>query len=155
MIIIVLLGAVTFFLVSQSYPAFIASNETIQSEVGFTRGMSFWQFAGAALFGTVLGAHRAMRGHAIRDWDCPVHLSLRSAPLCQALGYVIDLLAAIPSVVFGLWGMHTLEPVIRPIFAWISDVLTPVMEWWVTSVPGMGYMVSKAINTSILIKSPT
>ena len=55
-VIIALLGAVTFFLVSQSYPAFLASNATVQAQVGFTRGLSFWSFAAAALFGTVLSA---------------------------------------------------------------------------------------------------
>ena len=103
--------------------------------------MSFWQFAGAALFGTVLSALIALCVATPFAIGIALFIS-HYAPrrFAGALGYVIDLLAAIPSVVFGLWGMHTLEPVIRPIFAWISDVLTPVMEWWVTSVPGMGYM---------------
>ena len=43
-------------------------------------------------------------------------------------------------MVFGLWGMYTLEPIIRPIFAWISGVLTPLLEWWVAYVPGMGWL---------------
>lgn len=30
--------------------------------------------------------------------------------LAQGLGYVIDLLAAVPSVVFGLWGINVLAP---------------------------------------------
>ncbi|MDN6486085.1 phosphate ABC transporter permease subunit PstC [Ancrocorticia populi] len=140
-IIILLLGAVTFFLVSQSYPAFIASDETVQSEVGFTRGMSFWQFAGAALFGTVLSATIALLVATPFAIGIALFIS-HFAPrrFAGALGYVVDLLAAIPSVVFGLWGMNTLEPVIRPIFAWISDILTPAMEWWVGNIPGMGYM---------------
>ncbi|MGO1591954.1 MAG: phosphate ABC transporter permease subunit PstC [Ancrocorticia sp.] len=140
-LIILLLGAVAFFLISQSYPAFVASDETVQAEVGFTRGMSFWQFAGAALFGTVLSALIALT--VATPFAIAIALFISHyAPrrFSGVLGYVIDLLAAIPSVVFGLWGMHTLEPVIRPIFAWISDILTPVLEWWVRSVPGMGYM---------------
>lgn len=140
-VIIILLGAVTFFLVSQSYPAFMASNETLQSEVGFTRGMSFWQFAGAALFGTVISALIALMVATPFAIGIALFIShYAQRRFAGALGYVIDLLAAIPSVVFGLWGMHTLEPLIRPVFAWISDVLTPPLEWWVTSVPGMGYM---------------
>ena len=34
--------------------------------------------------------------------------------LAQGLGYVIDLLAAVPSVVFGLWGINTLAPADAP-----------------------------------------
>ena len=30
--------------------------------------------------------------------------------LAQGLGYVIDLLAAVPSIVFGLWGVGVLAP---------------------------------------------
>ncbi len=142
-VIILLLGAVTFFLVSQSYPAFLASNETVQSEVGFTRGMSFWQFAAAALFGTVLSALIALVVATPFAIGIALFIS-HYAPrrFASGLGYIIDLLAAIPSVVFGLWGMYTLEPVIRPIFSWISGVLTPVLEWWVEHVPGMGWMAA-------------
>jgi len=140
-IIILLLGAVAFFLVSQSYPAFVASKETIQTEIGFSKGMSFWQFAGAALFGTVLSAVIALVVAVPFSIAIALFIS-HYAPrkFASGLGYVIDLLAAIPSVVFGLWGMKTLEPIIRPIFTWISDILTPALQWWVDSVPGMGYM---------------
>lgn len=139
--IILLLGAVTFFLVSQSYPAFLASDETIQSQVGFTRGMSFWKFAAAALFGTVLSAVIALAIATPLAIGIALFIS-HYAPrkFASGIGYIIDLLAAIPSVVFGLWGMYTLEPIIRPIFAWISGVLTPLLKWWVAYVPGMGWM---------------
>lgn len=140
-IIILLLGAVAFFLVSQSYPAFMASNETIQSEVGFTKGMSFWQFAAAAIFGTVLSAVIALVIAVPFSIGIALFIShYASRRLASGLGYVVDLLAAIPSVVFGLWGMKTLEPAIRPIFMWISESLTPLLQWWVDDVPGMGYM---------------
>ena len=140
-LIIAMLGAVAFFLISQSYPAFLASNETIQSEVGFTKGMGFWKFAAAALFGTVLSSVIALAIAVPFAIGIALFIS-HYAPrrFASGFGYVIDLLAAIPSVVFGLWGMKTLEPIIRPIFVWISDVLTPVLQWWVDSVPGMGWL---------------
>ena len=34
---------------------------------------------------------------------------------------VIDLLAAIPSVVFGLWGILVLAPALVPVYGWIHD----------------------------------
>lgn len=43
--------------------------------------------------------------------------------LAQGLGYVIDLLAAIPSVVYGLWGALWLAPVLDPVFRWMTDFL--------------------------------
>ena len=37
------------------------------------------------------------------------------------LGYVIDLLAAIPSVVFGLWGALVLAGALQPFYVWLHD----------------------------------
>lgn len=36
---------------------------------------------------------------------------------------IIELLAAIPSVVYGLWGIFVLIPAIRPIANWLHDYL--------------------------------
>jgi phosphate transport system permease protein len=36
---------------------------------------------------------------------------------------VVDLLAAIPSVVFGLWGVLVVAPALVPIYSWLHDVL--------------------------------
>jgi phosphate transport system permease protein len=43
--------------------------------------------------------------------------------IAQALGYVIDLLAAVPSVVFGLWGIGVLAPTLQPFYQWLSSNL--------------------------------
>lgn len=39
----------------------------------------------------------------------------------QPLGSLIDLLAAVPSVIYGLWGIFVLIPLIRPLESWLSD----------------------------------
>ncbi|MEZ5145253.1 MAG: hypothetical protein R2726_22485 [Acidimicrobiales bacterium] len=46
--------------------------------------------------------------------------------------YVIDLLAAIPSVVYGLWGILVLAPAIQPFYADIADTVGtwPVLSWF-------------------------
>jgi phosphate transport system permease protein len=41
--------------------------------------------------------------------------------LASALGYVIDLLAAVPSVVFGLWGGRYLAGYLQPAHVWLHD----------------------------------
>ena len=43
--------------------------------------------------------------------------------LASALGYIIDLLAAVPSVVYGLWGMIVLAEFVQPFYAWLSQTL--------------------------------
>ncbi|HEY0399102.1 MAG TPA: phosphate ABC transporter permease subunit PstC, partial [Acidimicrobiia bacterium] len=46
--------------------------------------------------------------------------------LRQVTIYVIDMLAAVPSVVFGLWGLIVLAPWIVKIYDWIADTVDPV-----------------------------
>jgi phosphate transport system permease protein len=46
--------------------------------------------------------------------------------LRQLVIYVIDLLAAVPSVVFGLWGIVVLGPWIVRVYAWVADLVDPV-----------------------------
>jgi phosphate transport system permease protein len=41
--------------------------------------------------------------------------------IAQLLGYVIDLLAAVPSVVFGLWGIQVLAPAVQPFYVWLNE----------------------------------
>ena len=41
--------------------------------------------------------------------------------LAAGLGYLIDLLAAIPSVVYGLWGFMVLVPFIQPFYVWLES----------------------------------
>jgi phosphate transport system permease protein len=36
------------------------------------------------------------------------------------LGYIVDLLAAVPSVVFGLWGVLVLAPALTPFYVWLN-----------------------------------
>jgi phosphate transport system permease protein len=50
--------------------------------------------------------------------------------LRTALSYLVDLLAAIPSVVYGFWGIFALEPALRPVANGISNSLG--------KVPGIG-----------------
>ncbi|MGO4343794.1 PstC family ABC transporter permease, partial [Pedococcus sp. 2YAF34] len=38
----------------------------------------------------------------------------------QTLGYIIDLLAAVPSVVYGLWGIATLAVFVQPFYVWLG-----------------------------------
>jgi phosphate transport system permease protein len=43
--------------------------------------------------------------------------------LATPLGYLVDLLAAVPSVVYGLWRVFVLVPFLAPVWQWLSDHL--------------------------------
>ena len=49
------------------------------------------------------------------------HYSPRS--LARPFAYIVDLLAAVPSVVYGLWGITVLAPVLKPIAIWLNTNL--------------------------------
>jgi phosphate transport system permease protein len=41
--------------------------------------------------------------------------------LRRPLSYLVDLLAAVPSVVYGFWGIFALLPAIKPVGTWLAD----------------------------------
>jgi phosphate transport system permease protein len=43
--------------------------------------------------------------------------------LSRGFAYIIDLLAAVPSIIFGLWGILVLAPRLAPVSEWINDKL--------------------------------
>lgn len=43
--------------------------------------------------------------------------------LARPMAYAVDLLAAVPSIIFGLWGIFVLAPVIEPFSSWLQDKL--------------------------------
>ena len=43
--------------------------------------------------------------------------------LSGPLGYMVDLLAAVPSIIYGVWGLYVLAPVIKPFAVWLNDNL--------------------------------
>ncbi len=43
--------------------------------------------------------------------------------LVKPLGYLVDLLAAVPSIVYGLWGFMALGPALSGVYEWIAEHL--------------------------------
>ena len=105
------------FLVAQSIPALLADPAELKGEPG-----SFWEYVAPLAFGTVWAAFLALL------MALPISLGIALfisdyAPrrIAQGLGYIIDLLAAVPSVVFGLWGITVLAPAVTPLYTWLVD----------------------------------
>jgi phosphate transport system permease protein len=113
--ILVTLAAVAIFLVIQSIPALFADSEQASILPG-----NFWSYVGPLVFGTVWAATLALIMAVPLSLGVALFIS-HFAPrrLAQALGYVVDLLAAVPSVVFGLWGINVLAPAVQPIYTWL------------------------------------
>jgi phosphate transport system permease protein len=117
--ILVTLAAVALFLIIQSIPALVANHEDAS-----ILDTSFWSYVGPLVFGTVWAAALALLFAVPISIGIALFIS-HYAPrrLASVLGYIVDLLAAVPSVVFGLWGIGVLAPAVQPIYSWMVDNL--------------------------------
>jgi len=118
-LILVALAAVTIFLVAQALPAFTADPADVSKD-----GRGFWSFIVPLVFGTIWAAALAL----VMALPLAIGIALfisHYAPrrVALTLGYVVDLLAAVPSVVYGLWGITVLAPAMQPLYAGIVDSL--------------------------------
>lgn len=111
--------AVGTFLVLQSMPAI---NESAELNPGVEDAVSLVELTAPLVFGTVLAAVLALLIAAPIAVGISLFIShYASRKLAQPLGFMIDLLAAVPSVVFGLWGGVWLVPKLGPLFLWLNE----------------------------------
>lgn len=117
-VILVTLAAVAIFLTARGIPGITASPDEVK------HGTSFLNFVIPLIFGTLWAAALAL----VIATPIAVGVALfisHYAPRSFAgpIGYIIDLLAAVPSVVFGAWGMMTLAPALQGPFVWLEENL--------------------------------
>jgi|GEM_PF-90180 len=121
--ILVVLAAVAGFLIYEAWPAITAAPEDLQKVIGANAG-SLLGYIGPLVFGTLLSAIIALVVAVPLSVAIALFISHYSPRrLAGVIGYVIDLLAAIPSVVYGLWGALWLAPQLDPIFTWMTNSL--------------------------------
>ncbi len=143
-LILVTLAAVAVFLVVQALPALTATSEDASI---LARAGNFWAYVGPLVFGTIWAALLAL----IVAMPLAIGIALfisHYAPrrLASALGYVVDLLAAVPSVVFGLWGILVFAPAIQPVYSWLVDNLG-----WIPLFAGPVSSTGRTILTAALV----
>jgi phosphate transport system permease protein len=69
------------------------------------------------------------------------------------LAYMVDLLAAVPSIIYGVWGIYVLAPRLRPIAVWLNEHL----GWFFlfatgnASVSGGGSIFTAGIVLAVMI----
>ncbi|MGP9538548.1 phosphate ABC transporter permease subunit PstC [Brachybacterium sp. AOP43-C2-M15] len=119
LLIFLTLAAVAIFLTTESMPAVMAS-----SEFSGSGGFSLLETTLPLVFGTVLAAAIAL----VIAIPIAIGIALfisHFAPrrMAAGLGYMIDLLAAVPSVVYGLWGGIWLVPKLEPLYVILNSYL--------------------------------
>lgn len=141
LLVIVFLAGVGIFLTIKGLPALDAAPENLQDH------SSIFGLVGALLFGTVLAAVIAM----IIVTPLAIGLGLvisHYAPrrLAKPVGFLVDLLAAVPSVVFGLWGLFVLAPYLRPMHVWLVDNLG-----WIPIFSGPASGTARTLLTASIV----
>lgn len=120
--LLVVMASIGGFLVWRSIPALQANAANFLTETDWAPGADPPVFGIAALaWGTLVSSAIALTLATPVAVGIALFIS-HYAPrrLATGLGYVVDLLAAVPSVVIGLWGLIFLVPRILPLHEWLN-----------------------------------
>jgi phosphate transport system permease protein len=123
--LLVIIAAIAAFLVLKATDALSANTGSFLTTEEWFPNQDKPVFGVAALlFGTVLTAAVAM----IIAVPVAVGIALfitvyAPRQLAGPLAYIVDLLAAVPSVIYGLWGLVVLAPHMTGIQSWLTDYL--------------------------------
>lgn len=73
--------------------------------------------------------------------------------LAGPLSYAVDLLAAVPSIIYGVWGLHVLAPQLRPVAVWLNENLAWCFLFATgnASVAGGGTIFTAGIVLAVMI----
>lgn len=126
LLILMVLTAVALFLLFQTLPI-VGANKSQVSQVflDFTGGKAhdFLSYVAPMVFGTVLMSALALLLAFFVSIGIALFISHYAPPkMVPLLSGVVDLLAAIPSVIYGLWGGLVLVPSIYPFWKFISHI---------------------------------
>ncbi len=116
--ILALLAGVAVFLATEGWPALTASAAELPGKE------SFLDYVAPLAFGTVLAGALATVIAVPLAVAVALFITHIAPPrLALALGFLVDLLAAIPSIIYGLWGIFVLGPAAVPAMKWLEAKL--------------------------------
>ena len=139
--ILLALAGVAIFLTIEGIPAFTAGPSDLKG------ASSFVIYVWPLLFGTLLAAALALAMAVPLAIGVALTVS-HYAPrrLAVTIGYLVDLLAAVPSVIYGLWGGLFLGPKLVPVYEWLADNLS-----WIPFFKGPASTTGRTILTASIV----
>jgi len=139
-LILAALAGVAVFLTLEGAPAVTAPSERLGAD-------NIVVYVWPLLFGTLLAALLAILVAAPLSIALALVIS-HYAPrrVARPIGYVVDLLAAVPSVVYGLWGIEFFGPRLYPAYAWLAEHLG-----WLPFFEGPAAGTGRTILTASLV----
>lgn len=142
-LILVILVAVSVFLLAESIPAFTGD----PAENPILDGTSFVEYVWPLVFGTIWSSILALILATPLSIGIAIFISHYAPRRAAAvLGYIIDLLAAVPSVVFGLWGGIVLAGMVQPFYVWLNENLG-----WIPLFGGQVSATGRTILTAAIV----
>jgi phosphate transport system permease protein len=138
LLILLALAGVAIFLTTEGLPAFTAPSDALGGAANFVT------YVAPLVFGTLLAALLALLIATPLSLGVALVIS-HYAPrrLATPLGYLVDLLAAVPSVVYGLWGLAFLGVRLSPVYGWLEQHLG-----WVPLFAGPASTTGRTILTA-------
>jgi phosphate transport system permease protein len=116
--ILAVLAGVAIFLLIEAFPAITASSADLPE------GKSLIAYIAPLAFGTVMAGVLAIIIAVPLAIAVALFIShIAPRRLAQPLSYIVDLLAAIPSIVYGLWGIFVLGPSAVGLMEWLENHL--------------------------------
>lgn len=141
LVIMLALAGVAVFLTLEGLPAIDAP----PGKLGGAENLA--AFIWPLLFGTLLAALIALVISTPLSLGVALVISLYAPrSLSRPIGYVIDLLAAVPSVVYGLWGIAFLGPQLVPAYVWLDENMG-----WLPFFAGPASTTGKTILTAGIV----
>jgi phosphate transport system permease protein len=156
-LIVVLIGAIGLFLLWRAIPALARNKENFFTYGGNwvttdTSAMHFGIFdllqvtVFVALFALILAMPIALGIAIFLTQYSPRRIA-------GPLAYMVDLLAAVPSIIYGVWGLYVLAPRLRPFATWLNEHLGGVFVFATgnASVSGGGTIFTAGIVLAVMI----
>ncbi|MFL6143979.1 MAG: phosphate ABC transporter permease subunit PstC [Labedaea sp.] len=154
--IVLLIGAIGLFLIVSAIPALRANN------VGFVTSFVWntsepdnlrfgilsllWVTVASSVLALILAMPVAL--------GVALFLTQYAPPrLARLFAYVVDLLAAVPSIIFGLWGIQVLAPFLKPFAQWLNNGLSfiPLFGNGNVSLAGGGNIFTAGVVLAVMI----
>jgi phosphate transport system permease protein len=128
--VLIILAAMLFSTAAQAWPVFMHSGWSFVTSSDWIPGTSRSEITGeygalSFILGTLITSAIALLIAVPLAIGCGLYLTNIAPPaIRRPLTYAIELLAAVPSVVYGLWGLLFFIPVfVRPVLKFIADTI--------------------------------
>jgi phosphate transport system permease protein len=141
LVIMLALAGVAIFLTAEGIPAFSAGADDLSGAANFVT------YVWPLVFGTLLAAILALAISLPLAIGVALTVS-HYAPrrIAVLIGYMVDLLAAVPSVIYGLWGGLFLGRHLVPVYEWLDKHAA-----WIPFFAGPASTTGRTILTASIV----